>query len=202
VTRRGSSLRVGGLPPALSRVYNRPPMNGSSWRRIRVFLSVAIPVLLIDLASKHIVFRAMGAVADGQAIGAPGRRAAIIRGILEIECVLNRGAFSGWFAGMPWLLVAISITALIVIGAIVVRARTLPAIALLACSLIWAGTAGNLHDRLLFGGVRDFIRVTIPHIFEPWPNFNVADSGICIGVCLLLLHEFRGKKGRSDAPAA
>ncbi|MBN1420370.1 MAG: signal peptidase II [Planctomycetes bacterium] len=176
-------------------------MSATVWRRVRVFLSVALPIVLLDLASKHVIFRGMGAIVQGEPVGTPGRRAAIIDGILEIECVLNRGAFSGWFAGMPWLLVAISIGALIVIGALVLRARSIGAVPLVACSLIWAGTAGNLHDRILFGGVRDFVRVTIPRVFEPWPNFNVADSAICIGVVLLLLHEFLAKKERADAPS-
>ena len=38
--------------------------------------------------------------------------------------------------------------------------------------LIFAGTLGNVIDRLLFGYVRDFIMVSI------WPIFNVADYGL------------------------
>ena len=37
---------------------------------------------------------------------------------------------------------------------------------------------GNLHDRILYGSVVDFIEV---HIFGyHWPDFNVADSSIVV----------------------
>ena len=47
-------------------------------------------------------------------------------------------------------------------------------------ALMLGGAVGNLIDRLVSGQVVDFIKV--PH----WPAFNVADSAITIGVCLLL----------------
>jgi len=48
-------------------------------------------------------------------------------------------------------------------------------------AFIFAGTLGNLIDRLSLGFVRDFID------FKVWPVFNVADSFNVIGVCLLIL---------------
>ena len=48
-------------------------------------------------------------------------------------------------------------------------------------ALLVAGSAGNLIDRVLNGGVTDFLQV--PH----WPAFNLADSYIVIGVGLLAL---------------
>ena len=52
---------------------------------------------------------------------------------------------------------------------------------LLAVSLVVAGAAGNLIDRITRGHVIDFLR--IPH----WPVFNVADMAICCGYGLLFL---------------
>jgi lipoprotein signal peptidase len=52
--------------------------------------------------------------------------------------------------------------------------------------LILAGTVGNLYDRLLFGGVRDFLHF---YWFE-WPVFNVADCCLVCGACLLLAQAF------------
>ena len=54
-----------------------------------------------------------------------------------------------------------------------------------ALALILGGAVGNVHDRILYGSVVDFIEV---HIFSyHWPDFNVADSSIVTGACLLLL---------------
>jgi signal peptidase II len=40
----------------------------------------------------------------------------------------------------------------------------------------------------------DFIEV---HIFSyHWPDFNIADSAVCIGACLILLDSMLPKKNR------
>jgi signal peptidase II len=42
-----------------------------------------------------------------------------------------------------------------------------------------------VHDRIAYGSVVDFIEV---HIFSyHWPDFNVADSAVVTGACLLFL---------------
>jgi signal peptidase II len=54
-----------------------------------------------------------------------------------------------------------------------------------ALALILGGALGNLHDRIFLGSVVDFIEV---HIFSyHWPDFNLADSSIVTGACLLFL---------------
>ncbi|MBX9626640.1 MAG: signal peptidase II [Gemmataceae bacterium] len=52
-----------------------------------------------------------------------------------------------------------------------------------ALGLILGGTVGNLYDRVVFGGVRDFIHF---YWFE-WPVFNVADCCLVVGAALLLV---------------
>jgi signal peptidase II len=54
---------------------------------------------------------------------------------------------------------------------------------LLAVSLglILGGALGNLVDRMTFGYVIDFLD------FRIWPVFNIADSGITVGVGMLAL---------------
>ena len=62
-------------------------------------------------------------------------------------------------------------------------------------ALIVSGAIGNLIDRIVYSGVRDFIDT---HWYEHhWPIFNVADSCITIGVALLL---FTGWKNPENKP--
>jgi len=61
-----------------------------------------------------------------------------------------------------------------------------------ALALVFAGALGNVHDRIVYGSVVDFIEV---HIFSyHWPDFNVADSSIVTGACLLMLDSLLPKK--------
>jgi lipoprotein signal peptidase len=61
-----------------------------------------------------------------------------------------------------------------------------------ALGLILAGTLGNLYDRVVFGGVRDFLYF---HWIE-WPVFNVADCCLVCGAGLLLLQAFWAPAGQ------
>jgi len=66
-----------------------------------------------------------------------------------------------------------------------------------ALALIFAGALGNVHDRIAYGSVVDFIEV---HIFSyHWPDFNVADSAIVTGACMLLLDSILPKKNQTEA---
>jgi lipoprotein signal peptidase len=67
-----------------------------------------------------------------------------------------------------------------------------------ALGLILAGTLGNLYDRLIFNGVRDFFYF---HWIE-WPVFNVADCCLVTGASLLLLQAFFAGSVRPPQPAA
>ncbi len=72
--------------------------------------------------------------------------------------------------------------------------------ATVALALILGGALGNLHDRILTGSVVDFLEV---HIFSyHWPDFNVADSAVVIGACLLLLDSLLPKKQPEPHPTA
>ncbi|HYV36806.1 MAG TPA: signal peptidase II [Gemmataceae bacterium] len=57
----------------------------------------------------------------------------------------------------------------------------------MALGLILAGTLGNLYDRVIFHGVRDFLQWVYKY---DWPRFNVADSCLVCGAGLLLIQAF------------
>ena len=66
----------------------------------------------------------------------------------------------------------------------------------ISLGLILAGTVGNLFDRVIFGGVRDFLYFYLIN----WPVFNVADCCLVIGAGMLLVQALFGKKA-DPAPA-
>ncbi len=124
-----------------------------------------------------------------------GHAITIIPGVLRITHVMNTGAAFSLFAEsaspqlMHRVLIGFSIFAVVVILGLLLRiGRTLTTTSL-ALALILGGAIGNLYDRLRYKFVIDFIEVHIYHYH--WPDFNVADSCIVIGACLLLLEIFR-----------
>ncbi len=72
--------------------------------------------------------------------------------------------------------------------------RTTDRLLLISLSMIIGGAIGNIIDRLRFGAVLDFIYVHLYIGSYHFPAFNVADSAITVGACLLLLDNYVRKK--------
>ena len=128
----------------------------------------------------------------------PFGREEVIPGFLAWEGTYNEGVTFGLFGGQTngiMLFTAVATVALIIwLAATKRRSFWLH----LGLGMILAGALGNLYDRLHWQKVRDFILVYVGD--WKWPNFNVADSLIVVGVIVILAEElfFRPK----DAPAA
>lgn len=56
-------------------------------------------------------------------------------------------------------------------------------------TLVLGGAVSNMIDRVLYGGVIDFIEASC--YGWSWPVFNVADIGIVLGISYILLQELR-----------
>jgi signal peptidase II len=115
----------------------------------------------------------------------------VIPRVLRITHWTNEGAAFSMFADsasphlVRWVLVAFAVVLLIAVLVALVRLGDRFTLTTVALALVLGGALGNLHDRILYGSVVDFIEV---HIFGyHWPDFNVADSSIVTGACLLLL---------------
>jgi signal peptidase II len=122
----------------------------------------------------------------------------VIPRVLRITHWTNEGAAFSLFAEtaspnvVRWVLVSFSLVAALVVLVLLVRLGSRFTPTTVALALILAGALGNVHDRILYGSVVDFIEV---HIFTyHWPDFNVADSSVVTGACLLLLGSFFEKK--------
>ncbi|MCS7047247.1 MAG: signal peptidase II [Gemmataceae bacterium] len=75
-----------------------------------------------------------------------------------------------------------------------------------ALGLILAGTLGNLYDRVIFGGVRDFLHFFnlsfLPFGLDNFPVFNVADCCLVCGAGLLVLEALVRKPATAGTPQA
>ncbi len=110
----------------------------------------------------------------------------VIPGFFNITHVRNKGAAfsllsdaSGQFRSI--FFVTVTVAAIIVILMLIRKAHE--RLLIVAFSLIAGGAVGNLIDRLRYGEVVDFVQWYVRSYY--WPSFNVADSAITIGVCLL-----------------
>ena len=125
----------------------------------------------------------------------------IIPRILRITHWTNAGAAFSLFADsasphlVRYALIGFSLLAALVVLIAMVRLGDRFTFTTVALALIFAGALGNVHDRILYGSVVDFIEV---HIFSyHFPDFNVADSSIVIGACLLLLDSLLPKRNQA-----
>jgi signal peptidase II len=126
----------------------------------------------------------------------------VIPRVLRITHWVNDGAAFSMFAdsGRPdlvrWGLVGFTVLASVAVLVALVRLGSQVSLITVALALILGGAAGNLHDRIAYGSVVDFIEV---HIFSyHWPDFNVADSSVVTGACLLLLDSLLSKKKTAE----
>jgi len=122
----------------------------------------------------------------------------VIPHVLRISHWTNDGAAFSMFADtakpnlVRWGLVGFTSLAALVVLIVMVRLGDKFTQTSIALALVFAGALGNVHDRIAYGSVVDFIEV---HIFSyHFPDFNVADSSICIGACLLLLDSIIPRK--------
>jgi signal peptidase II len=128
----------------------------------------------------------------------------VIPGLLNIVHTENPGIAFGLLADAPStardaLLIGFGAVVLVVISAILLRpARgTVHSQALrTALALVLGGAFGNLYDRIANRTVTDFVEVHAGQHF--FPAFNVADSAITVGACLLLLDMWWARERRGQ----
>jgi signal peptidase II len=123
-----------------------------------------------------------------------GRMIEIIPGYLRLSYARNTGVAFGLFdalqsAWKPYILASLAIVALAVIIFYSMRMPRDRNLLQLALALTMGGILGNFLDRIIRGYVIDFVEFHIREKFY-WPNFNVADSAISIGIVLLLIDTF------------
>lgn len=147
--------------------------------RLLVFLGIVLPILALDWVTKRWALDAL----------AGGRRIIVIDGFLPLTLTFNRGAAFGLTIGDDprWFFVPVTILALVLLGALLVQARSSDRLRIVSVSLVAAGALGNLYDRLRWSrGVVDFIG-PVNLGFWDFPIFNVADMAISVGAVALAI---------------
>ncbi|HST57617.1 MAG TPA: signal peptidase II [Longimicrobium sp.] len=125
-------------------------------------------------------------------------RHTIVDGLLSFQHNINTGIAWGWLRDLPVAvrMPLLALLTLVGIGATIsIMRQTKDRWIHAAGALVLGGALGNLGDRLMDGGVTDFIYV---HFF-PY-IFNVADIAITIGGVLLVLRMLFDRPGDEPAP--
>ena len=156
-------------------------------RAYRVLWIIAITVFVLDQATKlwivaQVPFDPMHSHGIGHDIE-------VIRGFFYIIHVGNTGAAWSMFSGRSVTLALLAAGTLV---AIFFWRHTLGLkhpLSQICFGLLCGGIVGNLIDRLVHKHVIDFIDLHFGTYV--YPTFNVADSGICVGVILYLWQSLR-----------
>ncbi|MDQ6418948.1 signal peptidase II [Paenibacillus sp. LHD-117] len=137
---------------------------------------LAVIVLVLDFVTKKIIATRMELYEEISVIG----------NFFLITSHRNRGAAFGILQEQRTFFIII--TTVILIGLItyiqMMRKNGKP-ILLTGLALVLGGAVGNFVDRIRFGEVVDFFKFNFGSY--TFPIFNIADSGIVIGVGLILL---------------
>jgi signal peptidase II len=180
-------------PPARAPEPAGPPDNArASSRRYAVFGALAALSLVLDQWTK------MLARAELKPAG-PFHPKVVIENYFMLRYSENPGVAFGMLqslSGGRVVLTLLAVAALVMVLAYLRQTDPRATRVHAALGLIGGGAIGNLIDRAMFGRVTDFI---VWHVREhEWPDFNIADAALCIGVGLLALDVLR----RKPAPPA
>lgn len=174
----------------------QPPLRPALWL---VFALVGAASLGLDLWTKQWAW---------DTLRPPGGAPVMLwEPTIELAFAYNRGSAFGLVPRLDYPIALLLVTAAM-IGWIVFTARSPGAgrLRFAGAGMIVGGALGNLFDRLFrddglgHRGVVDFIKVNFPW-GGSWPNFNVADAALVIGV-VVLLWTLREPPAERSAPAS
>ncbi|MBI5508488.1 MAG: signal peptidase II [Deltaproteobacteria bacterium] len=187
--------------------------------RTRTFLSIAGVVVVLDQITKWLAVSRLTTAFEafsGEALGFGDKLSrflwqkhpvkseafAVLDDFWHFRYVENPGAAWGFLSGSaswfrtPFFLL-VSVGAMIFIIHYVRKTTAEQRLLRLALALVFGGALGNFIDRVRLGYVIDFIDW---HWFDKatWPTFNIADSGISVGVALMVLEMMFSRTPKSE----
>ena len=131
---------------------------------------VALAVVVFDQLTKFLIY------------GTAAR--SIIGNLLWFESTLNTGVAFSMFEGKSYIFIITSLIASLAFCWLITSKKHFSTKFEKVCfGLILGGTIGNVIDRFIFAGVRDFISLK----FMNFAIFNIADMAITVGAVLFCI---------------
>lgn len=155
---------------------------------------VAMVVFVLDQLTKLIVLSVLGYAQEK----------IVIDGFFKFVHWTNTGAAWSLFRDNNEILTIVSLVALLALFLGRKHFDTQTRVGDCAMGMIFGGVLGNILDRLLRGHVVDFLYFYLYRRSGEelgFPAFNVADSGICIGVLMLFILSLQQGQGSQPEPA-
>lgn len=195
----GESESDSGSVPALNQTHKQDERLPIS--RYVLFFALTAFGALADLVSKTYVFENYFIPARMRG-GMPQGVHWWVDGIFGIQTSTNPGALFGFGKGYSFVFAIISFVAMFgILFWLFYLKQAWSKWLTFALGCVTGGIIGNLYDRLGFGwkpefpenikdNVRDWIYFRLEGVpfFDPWPNFNIADSLLVCGAIMLFLH--------------
>lgn len=139
-----------------------------------IYLILFAVILACDLISKHFIAASLKI----------GETIPVITNVFHITYVINDGAAFSIFSGKQTFLILITAAMLAAVIAYIAVKRPSNHVLMTSFTMILAGGTGNLFDRIIFNGVRDFFDLRIIN----FAVFNVADIFVVCGAILLAVY--------------
>ena len=152
-------------------------------KKITIFY-IAVLIFTLDRLSKYFILELSNSVEE---FNIP------VTSFLNFNLVWNNGIAFGLFSfNEQFYYNIITLVIIIITFVILFFAIKSAGVEKIGFSMIFGGSLGNIFDRLYYTAVVDFIDLHINNIH--WFIFNIADIFISIGVIMLIMTEFFGRK--------
>ena len=166
-------------------------------RKFLIFSIVAAVTIALDQWTKVLARDAL------KPLGYAGKT--VIDRYFVLRFSENTGVAFGMFQALPGGRIILTLIAMLAFGLVLYYLhKTDPAHTRMQVTLglVGGGAIGNLIDRILHGGVTDFLVFNLGiWPFNPWPAFNIADAALVVGVALMALDMLKPQKTASATAA-
>lgn len=150
-----------------------------------IYIIAAVLIAAADFITKQFVMRN---VSLGETFGS-------VAGLVDFTYVRNTGAAFSILEDKMIFLSVLSVLFCLAVAVYAFKARPKHPLLKTALTLMFAGAFGNAVDRIFYGYVVDFIRVT----FVNFPVFNIADMAVTVGAALIVVYfAFFDKSGEEN----